>query len=93
MFDAYPGETIRIAAADLTRLGAPVTVNADVTITIFDKNNVEVDSGTALNDLGENDWYYDFTAPSIVGQYTVKFLVELDGSVRKRKTSLTVRQF
>lgn len=93
MFDAYPGETIRIIAADLTRLGVPVTADASVIITILDKDNLQVDQLTASNDVNDNDWYADFNAPMIVGQYQVKFAIDLDGSVRKRKTTLTVRQF
>lgn len=92
MFDAYPGETIRISAVNLTKLGLPVTEDADVDITITDRLGVVVASGTAINDVGENDWYYDFTAPATTGQYDVKFIVDVLGTVRKRKTTLTVRQ-
>lgn len=89
----YPGETVRITAADLTHSDSgPVTTGATVTIALYDADGTI--SGEAVSGAVTGaDWSADVTAPATVGEYTVKVTATKSGATWKGKEPLSVKAF
>lgn len=89
----YPGETIRITAADLTHVDSgPVTTGAMVTIAVYDADGVI--SGDVVNgSVTGDDWSADVAAPATAGEYTVKITATKSGATWKGKEPLSVKAF
>lgn len=94
LLECYPGETLRLTAADLTHSDSgAVTSGATVTITILNPDGTQFATSSADNGGVGDDWFHDFTGPTTPGVYAVQFVAAKTGATAKARGTVRVLAF
>ncbi|MFP4047693.1 MAG: hypothetical protein ACLFT4_08060 [Bacteroidales bacterium] len=80
------GDTIKLKVKFYSWDGSPIDADGDVTLTVYDKEEEEIDEITSgIDHLDTGEYQYDYTIPEGFGYLVYEFSCDIGGNPATRR--------